>query len=112
MVYKYLTKMENPEKPEKSEKFAGILINPNTAVLMRQKSEQKQALTFDDITLADRPSNYIPNEVNLSTFVTKHFKLKGAGIISAAMDTVTEGQLALELAKMGGLGVIHRNMES
>jgi IMP dehydrogenase len=78
---------------------------------MNKQRQKRKALTFDDITLEDKPSNYIPNDVNLSTFVTRNYQLKGAGIISAAMDTVTEGELALSLAKMGGLGVIHRNLD-
>ncbi len=71
-----------------------------------------QSITFDEVTLADRPANVHPNNVSLETYITKNIKLKGCGIVSAAMDTVTEKELALALAKMGGLGIIHRNMSA
>ena len=94
-----------------SETFKGISINPITYEFMEKQHQMRHALTFDDITLEDKPSYHIPNNVKLSTHVTKNFTLKGAGILSAAMDTITEGELALALAKMGGLGVIHRNLD-
>jgi IMP dehydrogenase len=97
---------------EQPEKFGGIELNPTTFLFLDKKRNQRQALTFDDITLEDKPSQFIPNDIKLSTHVTRNFKLKGAGILSAAMDTVTESELALELAKMGGLGVIHRNLDA
>jgi IMP dehydrogenase len=52
------------------------------------------------------------SDVTLHTFVTRKIMLKGCGILSAAMDTVTEGELALAMAKVGGMGIIHRNLDA
>ncbi|MBL7147586.1 MAG: IMP dehydrogenase [Nanoarchaeota archaeon] len=67
------------------------------------------ALTFDDITLKTRHSNVMPCDVSLETKFSRNISLK-IPIVSAAMDTVTEHRLAIELAKLGGIGVIHRNL--
>ncbi|MFK8046474.1 MAG: IMP dehydrogenase [Crocinitomicaceae bacterium] len=72
-------------------------------------SEIKEGLTFDDVLLVPRFSNVLPNSVNLSTKFTKNITLN-APIISAAMDTVTESELAISIAQQGGIGVIHKNM--
>jgi IMP dehydrogenase len=69
----------------------------------------KTNYTFDDLLLAPRPSNVIPSEVDVSTKIGK-VELK-IPIISAAMDTVTEGPMALAMFRLGGLGVVHRNMK-
>lgn len=89
-----------------------VLVNENIRKLFENNNSDNRhrAITFDETTLEDGPSNVHPNEVNLDTYLTKKIKLKGCGIMSAAMDTVTEKELALELAKMGGVGIIHRNM--
>jgi len=67
------------------------------------------ALTFDDILLEPSASSVIPSEVKVSTNLTKKIKLN-VPLISAAMDTVTESSMAISMAKMGGIGVIHRNL--
>jgi len=72
-------------------------------------SEIKEGLTFDDVLLVPRFSNVLPNAVNLSTKFTRNITLN-APIISAAMDTVTESELAISIAQQGGIGVIHKNM--
>ena len=69
----------------------------------------KEALTFDDVTLAPKYSEILPSEVNTSTELTNHLKLK-IPLLSSAMDTVTESKMAIAIAKAGGLGVIHRNL--
>lgn len=65
--------------------------------------------TFDDLLILPNASVVEPPEVNLATRFTKEIKLK-IPIVSSPMDTVTESKLAIELAKLGGIGVIHRNM--
>ncbi|MCH9030431.1 MAG: IMP dehydrogenase, partial [Bacteroidetes bacterium] len=67
------------------------------------------ALTFDDVLLVPAHSEVLPREVNLGTQLTQNLKLN-LPFISAAMDTVTEGAMAIALARQGGLGVLHRNM--
>lgn len=70
---------------------------------------EKTGLTFDDVLLVPARSKVLPSEVDVSTHVTQHIKLN-IPIMSAAMDTVTEFQMAIALARQGGLGVIHKNM--
>ncbi|MDH3612675.1 MAG: IMP dehydrogenase [Gammaproteobacteria bacterium] len=69
----------------------------------------KEALTFDDVLLQPGYSEVLPREVDLSTNLTHSIKLN-IPILSAAMDTVTEGRLAIALAQEGGIGIIHKNM--
>ena len=70
---------------------------------------EKTGLTFDDVLLVPARSNVLPSEVDVSTHITQQIKLN-IPIMSAAMDTVTEFQMAIALARQGGLGVIHKNM--
>ncbi len=69
----------------------------------------KQALTFDDVLLEPAHSNVVPREVSLATQLTKNITLN-IPLVSAAMDTVTEANLASALAEQGGIGIIHKNM--
>ena len=69
----------------------------------------KEALTFDDVTLAPKYSEILPSEVNTSIRLSKNFEIK-IPLISSAMDTVTESKMAISIAKAGGIGVIHRNL--
>jgi IMP dehydrogenase len=71
--------------------------------------EIRQALTFDDVMLVPAASNVLPGETDTRTRITREIEL-GIPLISAAMDTVTEGALAIAMAQAGGLGVIHRNL--
>ncbi len=70
----------------------------------------KEALTFDDVTLAPKYSEILPSEVNTSVNLTNNLKLK-IPLLSSAMDTVTESNMAIAIAKAGGIGVIHRNLD-
>ena len=70
---------------------------------------QQEALTFDDVLLVPAYSEVLPRQVDLSTQLTRNLRLN-IPLISAAMDTVTEGRLAITLAQEGGIGIIHKNM--
>ena len=69
----------------------------------------KEALTFDDVTMAPKYSEVLPSEVDTTTQLSKSLKLK-IPLLSSAMDTVTESKMAIAIAKAGGIGVIHRNL--
>lgn len=69
----------------------------------------KKGLTFDDVLLIPAESHVLPNEVDLSTKLADNIKLD-IPLISAGMDTVTEGAMAIAMALQGGLGVVHKNM--
>ena len=69
----------------------------------------EEALTFDDVLLVPAHSTVLPNDVDLTTRVTRDIELR-VPILSAAMDTVTESRLAIALAQEGGLGIVHKNM--
>ncbi len=68
-----------------------------------------EGLTYDDVLLIPAYSEVLPREVNTSTFLTKKIKLN-VPIVSAAMDTVTESDLAIAIAQNGGIGMLHKNM--
>lgn len=68
-----------------------------------------EALTFDDVLLLPQASSVLPGEVDLRTNLTRRIGLN-IPLISAAMDTVTEANLAIALARQGGIGIIHKNM--
>ncbi|MDE1930698.1 MAG: IMP dehydrogenase, partial [Alphaproteobacteria bacterium] len=69
----------------------------------------RQALTFDDVLLVPAASTVLPNDTDTRTRLTRQIAL-GIPLISAAMDTVTESALAIAMAQVGGLGIIHRNL--
>jgi len=69
----------------------------------------KEGLTFDDVLLIPSKSDVLPREVDISTNLTKRTAL-AAPLMSAGMDTVTESQMAIAMARQGGIGVIHKNM--
>ncbi|MDY6306027.1 MAG: IMP dehydrogenase [Oribacterium sp.] len=68
-----------------------------------------EGITFDDVLLVPQYSEVVPNEVDLSTHLTRSIKLN-IPFLSAGMDTVTEHQMAIAMARNGGIGIIHKNM--
>ena len=74
------------------------------------KLRQPEALTFDDVLLRPKESRVEPDEADVSTRVSKSVELNKP-VLSAAMDTVTESELAIAMAREGGMGVLHRNMD-
>ena len=68
-----------------------------------------EGITFDDVLLVPAYSEVIPNEIDVSTYLTKTIKLN-IPMMSAGMDTVTEHRMAIAMARQGGIGVIHKNM--
>jgi IMP dehydrogenase/GMP reductase len=109
----------------------GVELSPDVISLFDGLRAKRQAITFDETTLEDKPSDFHPADVKLQSFATRNIVLKGlkrenkrrnfipllsprtnqlikqkkkaCGIMSAAMDTVTEQEMALALAKMGGM---------
>jgi IMP dehydrogenase len=71
---------------------------------------RKRALTFEDVLLVPAKSEVLPKEVSLETKLTKNIKLN-IPFVSAAMDTVTEYEAAIAMARLGGIGVVHKNMD-
>ena len=69
-----------------------------------------EALTFDDVLIVPAKSSIKPNQTDVSCHLTKNIKLN-IPLLSAAMDTVTESSLAIKIAQMGGLGIIHKNLD-
>ncbi len=72
-------------------------------------SKFTDAFTFDDVLLVPAYSEVLPRDVDISTYLTRDLRLN-TPIVSAAMDTVTEYQLAIAMAQQGGIGIVHKNM--
>src|SRR5699024_6435381 len=76
---------------------------------MWENKFEKESLTFDDVLLLPAESDVLPKEVDFSVQLAEVIKLN-IPVISAGMDTVTESKMATSMARQGGLGVIHKNM--
>lgn len=76
---------------------------------MREDKFGKQGLTFDDVLLIPAHSDILPRDVDVRTHLTQHVTLN-IPVMSAGMDTVTEAEMAIAMAREGGIGVIHKNM--
>ncbi len=68
-----------------------------------------EALTFDDVLLVPQKSEVLPKDVSIKTVLTQKIKLN-IPLMSAGMDTVTEHEMAISMARQGGIGIIHKNM--
>src|SRR3546814_8808891 len=88
-------------------RFNAVLHPPGPAML----SIQADALTYDDVSLVPAHSTVLPKDVSLATRLTRDLRLN-MPIISAAMDTVTESRLAIAMAQLGGIGIVHKNMSA
>ncbi|MDD6645165.1 MAG: IMP dehydrogenase [Oscillospiraceae bacterium] len=77
--------------------------------MINQEKFVKEALTFDDVLLIPGESDVEPKDVDISTHLTKKIKLN-TPLMTAAMDTVTESEMAIAIAREGGIGIIHKNM--
>ena len=76
---------------------------------MREDKFAKEGLTFDDVLLVPAASEVLPRDVSIQTKLTKNLKLN-IPVLSAGMDKVTEAEMAIAMARQGGLGIIHKNM--
>lgn len=83
---------------------------PRQRILLRDGMDIPYGLTFDDVLLEPASSDVLPSETEIQTRLTPTIDL-GIPLVSAAMDTVTEANLAIAMAQAGGIGVIHKNME-
>jgi IMP dehydrogenase len=109
--------MASPSPPQEALTFQdafpkGLPLSDAIKQLFDANGAKRTAVTCDEVTLEDKPSDFHPNQISLTTWVTRRIRLKGCGILGAAMDTVTEQEMALALAKLGGMGIIHRNMDA
>ena len=70
----------------------------------------KEALTFDDVLLLPRYSSVLPSKTNIFLQLTRKISLE-VPFLTSAMDTVTESKMAIAIAKAGGMGIVHRNLD-
>ncbi len=94
---------------KKKQSYKSCTKSYGVGVDMNQGKVQEYGLTFDDVLLVPQESAVLPRDVDLATKLTRSIQLN-IPIISAAMDTVTQSRMAIALARMGGIGVIHKNL--
>jgi len=82
----------------------------NTHLKKFMEALTNEALTFDDVTLLTRYADFLPNDADISSRLTSRIRVN-MPFLSAAMDTVTESRMAIAMAMLGGIGVIHKNLE-
>jgi IMP dehydrogenase len=105
------TTANSQEQPRRAFRASLSLIRNEDLAMARliQTAFGAEALTFDDVLLRPGPSNVMPSQADIRSRLTRSISVN-LPIISSAMDTVTEGRLAIAMAQAGGLGVIHRNL--
>ena len=82
-------------------------VNPHTTAFMTRFPQE--GLTFDDVSLVTQYADFLPDETSITTRLTSRIPLN-MPFVSAAMDTVTESNMAIAMAMLGGIGVIHKNL--
>ena len=88
----------------------GMKLKTETSETNQLKTQITTALTFDDVLLIPRHSKVLPRTADVSTRITRNISLN-VPLASAAMDTVTESRMAIAMAQLGGIGIIHKNLE-
>ncbi len=92
-----------------SASFVCFTLKTKLRITMRSKKIIGEAITYDDVLLVPAKSSVVPRDVDVSTRLTKNIRLN-IPLLSAAMDTVTESEMAIALAREGGIGIIHKNI--
>ncbi len=92
-----------------SASFVCFTLKTKLRIIMRSKKIIGEAITYDDVLLVPAKSSVVPRDVDVSTRLTKNIRLN-IPLLSAAMDTVTESEMAIALAREGGIGIIHKNI--
>ena len=85
-------------------------MNQNPYIADFMKTFPYEGLTFDDVSLITQYADFLPGDTDIASRLTRNVGVK-IPFLSAAMDTVTEGRMAISMAMMGGIGVIHKNLE-
>src|SRR5262247_3885539 len=85
-------------------------LKTGSLTLLPTSTELTTALTFDDVLLVPQHSTLVPSQADIATRLTRNIRLN-VPILSAAMDTVTESALAIAMSQLGGLGIIHKNLQ-
>ncbi|MDZ4199439.1 MAG: IMP dehydrogenase, partial [Kiritimatiellia bacterium] len=88
-----------------------MIMCSNEAMVRFMGAFPEEALTFDDVSLVTQYSDFLPADADLTTRLTRRISMN-IPFISAAMDTVTESRMAIAMALMGGIGIIHKNLSA